>query len=31
MGLEVPTKRTLVIVLCISSGVALASLGEIKL
>ncbi|KAL7006547.1 hypothetical protein EMMF5_003968 [Cystobasidiomycetes sp. EMM_F5] len=29
MGLEVPTKRTLVIVLCISSGVALASYGEI--
>lgn len=30
MGLEVPTKRTLVIVLCISCGVALASFGEIK-
>lgn len=31
MGLETPNKRTLVIVLCISAGVALASLGEIAL
>jgi len=29
MGLETPTQRTLVIVLCISAGVALASFGEI--
>lgn len=29
MGLEVPTRRTLIIVLCISCGVALASYGEI--
>jgi len=30
MGLEIPTQRTLVIVLCISAGVALASYGEIE-
>jgi len=29
MGLETPTQRTLVIVVCISAGVALASVGEI--
>jgi len=29
MGLETPTQRTLVIVICISAGVALASYGEI--
>lgn len=29
MGLETPTQRTLVIVVCISSGVALASYGEL--
>ena len=31
MGLETPTQRTLVIVVFISSGVALASYGELKL
>lgn len=31
MGLESPTKRTLVLVVFISSGVALASYGEIDL
>lgn len=31
MGLETPTQRTLVIVVCISAGVALASYGEIDL
>jgi drug/metabolite transporter (DMT)-like permease len=31
MGLETPNRRTLIIVLCISAGVALASLGEIHL
>ena len=30
-GLEKPTQRTLIIVLCISAGVCLASLGEVKL
>lgn len=30
-GLESPSQRTLVIVLCISAGVALASYGEIDL
>lgn len=30
-GLEKPSQRTLVIVLCISAGVALASYGEIDL
>lgn len=31
MGLETPTQRTLVIVVFISAGVALASFGEVKL
>lgn len=30
MGLQTPTTRTLIIVLCISAGVALASYGEVQ-